>query len=1248
MLVSHRVSKVLLSSLFVLFALVSLFGREPVHPSDSIRVRMPSVTRISAEEAMDPNFCVCTVTRGNNTNNLPYFSAPASALSFYSYGIPLGSCANSGFEQSNQLLVLLYEDTNTGEVSFIMIADIANDGSGGTLKADIRCAPNGSNVVLSDDGGELTGAAPTFTANFVWDACCTDGGIIGGMGCGSSFTLDITQITGIDVITILYGDPANPNYVQLPASACPLIFNCEGTVCCENSFTVNGTVDKANCGSSADGAIDVEIEGDCLGTMEFEWSTGETTEDISGLEAGTYTVTVTDPNGCSKEETFTVGVEFNDPTPVIEGPSTFCEGENAILLVTGNYSSFLWSNGETGYNILVSEPGTYSVTVTNEGGCVGEASFTIVENPAPLTVITGPTEICPGGLIELDAGPGFSLYDWSNGGYTQTTLITDPGTYYVVVTNEFGCTVQASYEVMGLTAPVPFISGPSSLCAGQEGILEVQDDFLSYLWSTGDTVYQIIISKPGTYSVTVTNVEGCTGVATWEVQEGTGTPLVILGDTLRCPGDSSLLTTTVPFDAYLWSNGDTTQQVLVPAPGSYTLIVVDINGCRDTATFQVDTLPAVMPEISGKQVICQGESTQLSVSGYPIVNWSNGQSGPMITVSGPATLTVMVQDSNGCMGSDTITVKWNPVDSTYLSASSCDPSDVGTFFTTLSNQYGCDSVIVQQVSFQLGDTTLVTKNTCDAKQAGTQTLQLSNQFGCDSLVIITTTFIPSDTIVLKSTTCDPAQADTTILQLTNQGGCDSTVIVQVALLSSSSESYTFNSCNPADTGIVVQNLVNQFGCDSIVTWITLLVPEDSCVLKVNPEAVPGPCADDPGLIRLFAQAGTFPVQVSWRPLSGGATLNGNWAGPQSPFLIPGLSPGSYILELFDAKGKPWSDTLLLGAASPLTAQLGGSPTINGYDLACHGDATASLEVSNLSGGTPPVGFLWSTGAMGGLAAGLPAGAYAVTLTDANGCTLVLQDTLIEPAPLSAAWSVLQDPCDGLPSPVSQTTLAGGTPPYTLAMNGNPLTGSLWPDLPAGSSTMAIKDANGCEVDTTVLVQPEGIFSIDLGPDLFTEEGTLIKLLAQLLPDTTTLQAIQWSPALCPNCLNPAIRVKEPVTVTVTAINTAGCQATDYILIEIDVRHVFIPNSFSPDFDGINDIFAPYGDPEVTVVDFQVFDRWGNAVYSGGGFQLGDPAHGWNGVFREKVMHVDVYAYAMVLRWPDGKEKLFKGDLQLIR
>lgn len=112
------------------------------------------------------SYCPCTVSHDGLNMTLPFFSNNASATAFYSYSNPLGSCANSGFEQSEHLILMLYEDTNTGDVSFIFIADEPNDGSGGTMDVTFSCMPNSAYIALQDDAGELTGSPPTFTGDF--------------------------------------------------------------------------------------------------------------------------------------------------------------------------------------------------------------------------------------------------------------------------------------------------------------------------------------------------------------------------------------------------------------------------------------------------------------------------------------------------------------------------------------------------------------------------------------------------------------------------------------------------------------------------------------------------------------------------------------------------------------------------------------------------------------------------------------------------------------------------------------------------------------------------------------------------------------------------------------------------------------------------------------------------------------------------------------------------------------------------
>ncbi len=1247
-------------------------------------------TPASSDPKAGISYCPCTVSHDGLNMTLPFFSNNASATAFYSYSNPLGSCANSGFEQSEHLILMLYEDTNTGDVSFIFIADEPNDGTGGTMKVTFSCMPNSSYIALQDDAGEFSGSPPTFTGNFVWDQCCTDGGIISGLGCGYSFKFDIDDLTGIDVITLLYGSPANPVYVNIPSSECPFIINCGGQVCCENNFTLEGVVENANCTISNEGSIDLELVGDCLQSAAFEWSNGETTEDIANLEVGTYSVTVTDNNGCSAEESFTIGAEYSDPEPVIDSPPWICEGEVLTLSVDGNYTAHAWSNGENTSSIFISGGGTYSVTVTNEGGCTGTASVTIDQYPAPVPVITGPLEICPGGLIELAASLGFSVYDWSNGDYNPKTLITDPGFYTVVVTSAFGCTGEATVEVVGLIGPDPFIFGPDSICTGQTIILELDAAYDSYQWSTGDSLPQTEVKAPGIYSVTVTNDEGCPGVALKEVFDWFAIPLAIIGDSIGCAGDTTILHSSGAFFSYLWSTGDSTFQIQVAAPGTYSLEVTDAFGCRDSATLFIDTFASVQVQIAGNTLICPGDTAQLSADpGYSAYFWSTGETTQAIKVTMPGTYSVVVEDMQGCIGEDSVTVVRSKIDTTLLMATSCHPLDTGVFQMTFINQFGCDSVTILSVSYNLADTLQFFKTSCNPLNTGVDVLQLTNQYGCDSVVITTTSLLPSDitligaqscnpavvgldtmvlpnqwgcdstiitetlivlsdTTILNTTTCDPLLADTSVTLLVNQFGCDSLIIKSVALLPGSTDNYTFFSCNPLDTGTMVQTFINQFGCDSTIILSTLLVPLDSCALRVEPSAEPGLCAGDPGRIRLVSDLGAFPVNVSWMLLGSGNPQSGSWPSFFSPYLISNLSDGAYILNLTDANGYNWSDTLIVLSPLPLSAAINQSPGLNGYDLACAGDSTATLQIDYLSGGTLPWNAVWSTGSTATQLTNVPAGLYQVTVTDDHGCALLLMDTITAPPLLQAAWKVTQDPCDGIAPSVENTLLVGGIDPYAFSLNGTIILGSVWPSLPSGSVHLVLRDANNCQVDTIVQVIPEGIFAVDLGPNQFVEEGKLIFLLAQIIPDTIALGSIQWSPELCPNCLNPPFRVKESTTITVTITSAAGCKATDVILIEIDRRNIYIPNSFSPNNDGLNDLFAPQGDPLVRVMDFLIFDRWGDNVYRSGGFQLGDPDVGWNGVARDRPGNVDVYVYAMVLRWPDGQERLYKGDLQLMR
>ncbi|MCB9282441.1 MAG: gliding motility-associated C-terminal domain-containing protein [Lewinellaceae bacterium] len=801
--------------LFVIPALaVSLFLERQTKEDPKDSSGPPPMEVYTVEEAAPPP-CNCNLTQGSFSSPLPTLTGTVSAATFYQYGVPTGSSANTGLEISNKLVLMLYEDTNTGEVSMVFIADIANDADGGQMGITFNCMPSTAYVAVSDDPGELTGSPPTFTGNFTWSPCCTDGGVIGNVGCGSTFTINPNLISGINDFVLVHGTVANPTYISMPNFDCPITINCGGQACCVEAFEFSGTVQNASCANSNNGSI--MLTTNCATNPTFQWSNGKTTPNINNLAPGSYSVTITDTAGCTQSASYTVGANSPAPTPAITGPTSFCSGQTAVLGVNGSYSTYLWSNGQQTPSIIISTGGTYSVTVTNSGGCSASASINVTQNPSPTPTITGPTSICFGQTVMLSAGFGYSSYQWSTGANTPTLLVSQPGGYSVTVTNSFGCPGVAFAVVQPLPSPVPVISGPTSLCPGQTIVLDASGNFTAYNWSNGANTASIGVSTPGTYTVTVTNSSGCTASTSVNVTQSAGPTPTISGPNSFCPGDTVFLNADAGYSAYSWSSGQNIQMIQVTTPGLYTVTVTNSQGCIGSASLQVDTLASFTPLITGNLELCPGDTSFLDAGpGYTAYQWSTGDTTQTIPVAQAGLYEVTVTSTGSCVGMAGVEVIMNPVDTVLLYNTSCNPQDTGVFVATYSNQYGCDSVEVLTVSFALGDTMLLFSASCNPQDTGIFIQTFTNQDGCDSVEIETVSLLPTDTTYLFNTSCFPQDTGVFSQLFSNQYGCDSLTIETVTLNPTDSTYLYSASCNPQDTGLFINTLTNQYGCDSLI------------------------------------------------------------------------------------------------------------------------------------------------------------------------------------------------------------------------------------------------------------------------------------------------------------------------------------------------------------------------------------------------------------------------------------------------
>ncbi|MBK8470749.1 MAG: SprB repeat-containing protein [Sphingobacteriales bacterium] len=275
------------------------------------------------------------------------------------------------------------------------------------------------------------------------------------------------------------------------------------------------------------------------------------------------------------------------PFDVIIPDDTVCPGGTTVL-DAGAGSAYLWSEGSTTQTITVGI-GTYSVTVTNAVGCTGSGSAVVDEYP-PFTVTIPDEVVCPGGTTILDAGAG-GAYLWSEGSTTQTITV-GMGTYSVTVTNVNSCTAVASCNV---TEP-PVMDATCSKTdvttnGGADGTASVSASGgtspYTYLWNTGATTVSISGLVAGTYSVTVTDANGCTDECTTTVQEpGVVTSASASGTNVLCNGGadgtaSATASGNTGAVTYLWSNGATTQNVNSLTAGTYSVTITETPTCGE-------------------------------------------------------------------------------------------------------------------------------------------------------------------------------------------------------------------------------------------------------------------------------------------------------------------------------------------------------------------------------------------------------------------------------------------------------------------------------------------------------------------------------------------------------------------------------------------------------------------------------------------------------------------------------------------
>ncbi len=364
----------------------------------------------------------------------------------------------------------------------------------------------------------------------------------------------------------------------------------------------------------------------------YLWSNGQTSQSINVNSSGSYSVQITNSNGCKSASsaaiTTTISSIPSAPTISASGSTTFCPG-GSVTLFSSPGTSFLWSTGATSQSISVNSSGSYSVQITNSSGCQSASSspVTVTLNPLPSTPTisaSGSTTFCPGGSVTLTSSAG-STYRWSTGATSQSISVTSTGSYTVQTTNSSGCLSASSLPVTVSVNSLPTISisGTTTINIGNCTTLTASGAW-SYLWSTGETGSSISVCPTSNTTYTVTGTSGeCSSTKSVTVTVApyiTMSPSVNFGQSggvtsywvsTNIPSSSLSISYSGCVSSASISGTMVTVNCAANITGSTLTGSVTVSGGATSATTSVSQAPCLCTANAGASLanICQGGTT---------------------------------------------------------------------------------------------------------------------------------------------------------------------------------------------------------------------------------------------------------------------------------------------------------------------------------------------------------------------------------------------------------------------------------------------------------------------------------------------------------------------------------------------------------------------------------------------------------------------------------------------------------------
>ena len=1046
----------------------------------------------------------------------------------------------------------------------------------------------GNTTALAD----ATGGAHTWTSSNPGVASVNSAtGVVTGVSAGTAtitYTVTATGCTATMVVTV----------TPLPVGITGTTTLCVGATSTLADATAGGTWSSSNPGIASISATGV----------------------VTGVATGTATITYNLGGSCYVTALVTVSLLSS-----ITGTPSVCVGLTTTL--ADATAGGTWSSSTPGVATISAtgvvtgiSAGTTTITYTSLTGCTTTMLVT-VNGIAP---ITGTMNACVGGTSPLADAAGAGTWSTSSGAIatvSTTGVVTAvaAGTATITFTTGAGCTTTALFTVNDV-AP---ISGTASICGGQ--IITLTDATPGGTWTSSSPGVATVGAgtgivtgvSGGTTTITYTTAAGCT--ATFLVTVAAIAP--ITGTMNVCVGSTTLLATTSGAGTWSSSNtavatvGATTGLVTGVAAGTVTITyTITSSGCSAIATVVVNGLPS----ISGTMQVCVGNTTALS-SSIGGGTWSSssaivasiGATTGVVTGMSGSTATITYITAAGCSSNAPVTV--NP-----LPAAIAGATDVCQGFTatltdaTTGGTWSSSNTAIAVVS---------PTGVVSGISGGTVTMTYTSNFGCT----VTAPFTVNGTPPAITGTMSMCLGANTNLSDALAGGTWISGNTAIATVVSATGVVT-----GVATGVAPITYTSSFGC-FITTTVT-----------VNPL---------PSVVD-----GNTSICEGFTSILTNATPGGIWTS--SDGTVATIAPTNGLATAVGA-GTCTITYSVLGCTAFIPFTVNPTPpTITGLSTICVG-ATNTLT-NGIPGGTwiSSTPSVISIDASTGIVTGVANGNATITYTSLAGCVITGIDS-VNAAP-KFSFYMAPDICIGDTTKIELTSTSGSITGYTwdfgsahMVSSSSNSNGPFYVSYPSAGTFSVTVTANtnvicpSLTIDDTIMVHNypnagiQAPIVVNGSTSICTSDSVLLRA-----ADNDPNYSYFWEPIHFfnqNNIGNVFGKIELAGYVYLTVRDPFGCTSRDSIMIDAQpCCTVSMPDAFSPNNDGLNDVFRPVGLGTHGVHMFRIMNRWGQCVYESTNLKMA-----WDGNFNGVPQEIGVYYYYLAFDC-DGKSVVEKGEVTLIR